>query len=148
MPDRALARKRLDERLHDVDVPPRPASGWIRAIREALGMSTRELADRLDISHQGLAQIERTERDGVVQVDTLRRVAHALGCRVEYVLVPEAPLEEMVRSRAREKARQMLEPTTRSMHLERQGVPDDRVEDHVDDLADDIIDKRGLWTDP
>lgn len=148
MPDRALARKRLDERLGDVEVPPRPPNGWLRAIRDALGMSTRELADRLNMSHQGVAQIERAERDGVIQMDTLRRVADALGCRLEYVLVPVSPLEEMVRARAREKARQMLEPTARSMHLERQGVPEERLDDHVEDLASELVDKRGLWADP
>jgi hypothetical protein len=41
-----LARKNLDKRLALIREANhlRPAGGWIRAIREALGMTTRQLA--------------------------------------------------------------------------------------------------------
>ena len=45
--DRALARKQLDKRLglvRDTDALTRPPRGWIKAIRESLGMTTAQLA--------------------------------------------------------------------------------------------------------
>ena len=42
-------------------IPPRPLSGWLRAIREALGMSSAVLAQRLDISASGLRKLEQAE---------------------------------------------------------------------------------------
>lgn len=124
---------------------PRPPKGWVRAIRDALGMSSRELADRLGMTQQAASQLEAAERQGAVTIDRLEDVAQALGCRLEYALVPERPLGEMVYDQAQRKAREILEPVGHSMALEGQDV---ELDDEVKRLAKDLVDKRGLWSRP
>lgn len=124
---------------------PRPPRGWVRAIRDALGMSASELAARLGVSQQAVSQIEAAEPEGAVTLDKLEEVARALGCRLEYALIPERPLEEMVGERARQKARALLDPVGHSMALEGQDVD---LTDEVERLAAQLVDKRGLWSAP
>ena len=78
-----------------------PEGGWIREIRAALGMSGRQLAARMGLSQSAVSQLEQSELDGRVQLETLGRAAAALDCDLVYALVPRTSLEETVRTRAR-----------------------------------------------
>lgn len=93
----------LDRRLAGLDrrVGPRPGRGWIRTLRDALGLSAWELGQRVGVSAVRILQIERAEVEGTLQLSTVQRVATALNCRLVYVLVPERPLESMDFSRER-----------------------------------------------
>ena len=103
---RSARRRGLDERLarDDDRVGPPPPGGWVRAIREALGMSQFELGQRMGVSQPRVAQIERAEANGSVELATIGRTASALGCSLRYVLVPDESLEQMVRRQALDKA--------------------------------------------
>src|ERR1700733_2845339 len=99
----AQSRSHLDERFRELGPARRytpPVRGWIKAVRAALGMSTAQLAKRLGIKQPSLVALEQSEAKGTIQLDTLRRVAEALDCTVIYALVPNKPLEKMVRDRA------------------------------------------------
>jgi predicted DNA-binding mobile mystery protein A len=136
----ALERDLARHRNRPTEPPPR---GWVRAIRDALGMSTRELAARLGVTSSYISKLEANEASGAITLETLQRAADALGCRLEYVLVPERPLDDMVMAQARRKAHSLLDPVSHSMALE-----DQRVEmgDAVEELARDLADRRGLWS--
>src|SRR5262245_49379213 len=100
-----LARKALDARLSSWrGLTPAPPRGWIRAIRESLQMSSTDLAARLGTSKQAVSQMERSEADGSIRLETLRRAAEALNCRLVYALVPAESLEQIVDRRAHELA--------------------------------------------
>ena len=137
---KALERDLARHRQHPTAAPPR---GWVRAIRDALGMSTRELAARLGTTSSYVSKLEANEAASVITLGTLQRAAAALGCRVEYVLVPEKPLDDLVMNQARRKAREILAPVGHTMALEDQQVD---LEEDVDALARDLIDRRGLWS--
>ena len=78
-------------------------------------------------------------------MDTLERVAAALNCRLVYALIPNEPLEEMVRKRALEVASRHLGAVEHTMRLEDQAVDDDNVRrQHLDTLLSQI-DIRRLW---
>jgi predicted DNA-binding mobile mystery protein A len=143
----ALARRRLDDRLTGVaaQVGPRPAQGWIRAIRTALGMSTKEMAQRMGVTQSRISQLEHAEADDSIRLDTLRRAAEALGCELHYVFVPAAPLEDAVRQQARTKAQTMVGAATHTMRLEDQEPEASVVAAQVDEIADDLVDSPGLW---
>lgn len=144
--DRMVARSRLDERLAAAQVPTRPHRGWVRAIRDVLGMSTAELATRMGIAQQRVSAIEKAEADRTVQLDTLDRAAAALGCRVAYVLVPvDGTLHDMVWAQARNRAAHELAAVDTTMRLEDQQVDDDRQQALIDQRASELVDKRGLW---
>src|SRR3989338_4628511 len=100
----AQSRARLDERFTQFGPVERyraPARGWIRAVREALGMSTAQLAKRMGVRQPSIVDLERSEEKGSIELATLRRVAEALDCTVAYALVPNQPLEATIRARAR-----------------------------------------------
>ena len=102
--DRALARRQLDKRLsplRDTQSLARPPRGWIRAIREALGMTSKQLGVRIGVSQPRVTKIEKAEREGSITLDTLRRTAQAMDCQLIYAFVPRRPLHEHVEARAR-----------------------------------------------
>src|SRR5271170_6645665 len=78
----------------------RPSRGWIRAIREAIGMTTGQLAKRLGVQQPRIIELERGAATGNITVKSLERAAEALGCRLVYTLVPEKPLADTIRQRA------------------------------------------------
>lgn len=139
----ALERDLARHRDHPTPAPPR---GWLRAIRDALGMSVRDLAGRAGVSFQRVSQIEQAETDGSVTLATLERMAEALGCRLEYTLVPERPLDELVRDQARRKAATMLAGVDHSMALEQQRTDTDVRHRELDRLTEHLIDSRDLWS--
>jgi predicted DNA-binding mobile mystery protein A len=143
----ALARRRLDDRLAGVvaQVGPRPAQGWIRAIRTALGMSTKEMAQRMGVTQSRISQLEHAEADDSIHLETLRRAAEALGCELHYVLVPAVPLEDAVRQQARTKAQALVGAATHTMRLEDQEPESSVVAAQVDEIADNLVDSHGLW---
>ena len=79
---RQRARKRLDERLRALQPAENfraPPKGWVRALRDALGMTGAQLGSRMGIRPQTVETIEKSEASGTIQLGTLRRAAEALG---------------------------------------------------------------------
>ncbi len=145
-----IARLRLDQKMGIVppELAARPPKGWIVAIRDALGMSVRDLGSRMGTSGQRASRLEHDELSGAIQLSSLERAATAMNCRLVYLLVPNEPLEDMVRRQARKKAAVVLGPVANSMRLEDQAVPDHVIAEQLDDLAAALIDRRGLWSEP
>jgi predicted DNA-binding mobile mystery protein A len=102
----------------------RPEKGWIKAVREALGMTTAQLGKRLGVSQQRAAMVEKAEADGSITLRSLEQAAQTLGCRVIYVLYPEEPLTQTLRARAEAVADQQMRAVEQTMRLEDQSVAD------------------------
>jgi len=100
----------------------RPPKGWLRAIRDALGMTSQQLGRRLGIAQPSVVELEQSEARGTVTLKTLERAAEALGCRLVYALVPMRPLSEIVDRRANEVAERKLASVEQTMRLEDQAV--------------------------
>lgn len=149
MPDRrALARRRLDERLTAFrDASSRPPSGWIKAIRESLGMSTAQLAARLGVRQPSVVDLERSEAEERITLASLKRAAEALDCMLVYALVPKAPLEEVVEAAARRAAEAELAASLHSMGLEDQAPRGRDRREMVEQLTAEIAEAGGrrLW---
>ncbi len=112
--DRALAP------LRSVNVP-RPPKGWIRAIREALGLSSAQLAERMKANRSLIVQQEKAEADDRITLKSLRAFANALDCDLVYAFVPRAgDLEQLVEARARAAAKTNVLGVEHSMALENQ----------------------------
>ncbi|MEP7182546.1 MAG: hypothetical protein ABI886_10185 [Betaproteobacteria bacterium] len=79
-------------------LPPVPRTGWLRAIREASALSTRELAAHLGISQPAVIYNERAEVAGTISLAQLARIAGALGCEVRYVLIPRVAMRKRTRA--------------------------------------------------
>jgi len=140
------ARKLLDARLRELKPASRyatPHAGWIRAIRDALGMSAAQLGRRLEVSGPAVTTMERSEREGTVGLPSLRRAAEALDCTVVYAFIPNSSLEDTVRTRAEQVLAQQLRRAHQTMVLEDQSVemPDSSREEQLQA----IIDSGRLW---
>ena len=134
----AQSRAQLDRRFRALGPAKRytpPVRGWIKAIRAALGMSTAQLAKRLGIKQPSLVELEQSEAKGSIELATLRRVAEALDCTLVYALVPNKPLEAIVRNRARAFMRRRREPVEHSMLLEDQKVKGKDADARLDDIV-------------
>ena len=145
-----MARKQLDRRLktlQDVNILARPPRGWIKAIREALGMTTAQLGKRLGVSQPRVLGIEKAEVSRGITLDSLERAARALDCRLVYALVPKRPLESLVEDRAREIAKKRLRATSHSMALENQRVHETDEQEHLERLVQRLLNQPGsaLW---
>lgn len=150
--ERSSARRQLDKRLSlltetsSLAPPPR---GWIRAIREALGMTTAQLAKRLGVSQPRVIDIEKAEARRTITLDSLERAARALHCRLVYALVPNKPLDDLVEERARLLAEKRLAATRHSMTLEAQGVEPGDEREQLQRLIRELVEQSGsvLWED-
>jgi predicted DNA-binding mobile mystery protein A len=120
-----LARQQLDKTLSGYAVAKQnvnPVKGWIRAIREALGMTGKQLASRLNVSQPRISRLEQDEVSGVVSLNTMRQAAEALDCVFIYAIVPRTTLEETVREQARKVAGARAKRVSHSMLLEEQNL--------------------------
>jgi predicted DNA-binding mobile mystery protein A len=170
---RTANRRRLDRQLEGLEarVGPRPPGGWIRKIRDALGMSTMELAARLGVTRARVSQLEQAEVQGSIPLSSLQRAAAALNCQICYAFVPDEPLEQMVRRQAVEQAARAVAASLSAARRSEAGEtgekgekgekgeegelgeesgteaqPDvDEVAARVEALAHELVDRRGLW---
>jgi len=131
---RNLLLNQLDRRLEPYRAAgnhARPAKGWIRAIRQALGVSSIELARRLGTSRQLPLQLEKAEAEDRITLKSLRAMAHALDCELVYALVPNVgTLHALIEHQARDEAKQRVLGVEHSMALENQssGRTDEAIE--------------------
>ncbi len=128
-------------------IEKKPLNGWIRAIRYALGMSGRQLAERMGISKNSVSAIEKREQDGSVTIRMMMRVGEAMDCTFFYGFMPNGSFTEIVRRRAEEIARDRIERINRTMLLEDQELPREEImrilRKEVERLADET--PRSLW---
>lgn len=142
------ARRALDRRLLTLPAaaamtPPR--SGWIRAVRQALGMSLGDLAARLGATHQSVSMLEQSERAGQIRLSSLRKAAKAMDCDLAYVFVPRSgSLQSVVDEQTRAQLAAHERATAHSQRLEDQ-VPGEIDDDAIADNLEQLIRSRALW---
>ena len=144
------ARTALEDRISSLRPASRfvaPPKGWVRAIRDAMGMSGAQLARRMGVTPQSIADLEKSEAAATIRLATLRKAASALDCSLVYALVPNDPLEEKVLKRARQIALRELGGISHSMALEDQSVHKDDLEDRIDEFIRNSLRDRDLWDD-
>lgn len=106
-----------------------PATGWIKAIRTALGMSLQQLGNKLAMTKQGVLDMERREHEGSITIKSLRECARALDMELVYGFVPKAgSLDALIEKRATELATQIVLRTAQTMQLEDQSNSHERIE--------------------
>lgn len=150
MDSRALARRHLDARLSKLRNSPelaRPPRGWLKALREALGMTADQFGKRLGVSQPRISQLEVDEKVGSVTLKTLREAAEALECELVYALVPTRPLEEILRERAQKVADRQLNRVSHTMTLENQGLDHRSQMAARERLIEDLLrgNPKSLW---
>lgn len=119
--------------LTKVSVPP---TGWIKAIRTAIGMTMQQLGNKLSVSKQGILDMERREKEGSITIKTLKEIARALDMELVYGFVPkDGSLNAMIEKRATEMATKIVNRTATSMRLEEQGNSKKRIQKAIKERA-------------
>ncbi len=131
--------------LQHVIVPP---IGWIKAIRNGIGMTMEQLGKKLSITKQGVMDIEKREKEGAITIKSLQEIAKAIDMKLVYGFVPnEGDLEQMIETRAIEMAKKIVERTSNTMKLEDQANSKERIEKAIKERASEIINNtpKILW---
>jgi len=128
------------------DLQP-PKKGWIRAIRDALGMSGRQLGRRMGVSKMWVGDMERLEASGATTLKTLRRAAEAMDCVLVYAIVPNTTLKETLLKQARQKVRQDMARAAHTMALEDQALAKDEAAKATEAAAASLLHKlpKTFW---
>ncbi|MDH3975049.1 MAG: mobile mystery protein A [Deltaproteobacteria bacterium] len=146
-----LVREQLEKTLSQfaglksVSLPPK---GWIRAIREALGMSGANFADRLGVKPPRITKLEKDELSGSVTIKSMRQAAEALDAVFVYALVPRESLESTVRRQAERVAGMRLDRVSHSMRLEDQQLSDEEMKKALNEAVEELIRTmpKDLWS--
>lgn len=131
--------------LSRIAIPP---SGWIKAIRNTLGMSMQQLANKLLISKQAVLDIEKREADGSITIKSLRELGRVLDMELVYGFVPkDGSLEAMIERKANEMAKKIVLRTSNTMKLEDQGNSKERIEKAIIERTEEIKNEmpKILW---
>ncbi len=147
---RWIALKQLDENLAQLKPvlnTQRPKSGWVRAIRETLGMTARQFATRLGVSPPRVNRLETDEIEGKLTINTLKRTATAFDCAFVYGFVPRTSLENLVKTQALKAATAQISYVSHTMQLEDQKPPDELLTQEIETVAEEMLKEwpRTLW---
>ncbi len=146
--DKKVIREQLDKKLiflRDFAAAGMPAQGWIKAIREALGLSASQLGKRAGIDQSRISRLESAEKSGDLKLSSLQKIAKALGMKFVYGFVPEGTegtedtLEAMVREQAKKIALRRIETLEGTMRLEKQALSDEEQKRALNDMVEKIL---------
>ena len=138
-----LIRKQLEtslQRLSPLRSINTPQKGWIRAIRNALGMTAKQLAGRLGVAQQAVARIEKDELTGSVTIKTMQRIAECLDCEFVCGFVPCSSLETTIRKQAHQLALKRIARASQTMILEDQALSKEENEQVLSEMVDELVD--------
>lgn len=103
----------------------------------------------MEITASGVRKLEQAEAADAITLGTLRRVAEALDCELQYTLVPRRPLREMRRQQALRLAEQWQHRAGRTMALEAQPIdsPPEGAQKRLEVMTQEILRTSGtrLW---
>ena len=119
-----------------------PKQGWISAVRRALGMTAKQLAERVGLSQPRIAKMELNENN--LKISTMKKIAEGLDCDFVYGFIPKSSLQETIKRQAHKKAETILSSVNTNMALEDQLANDPHI---LTDMADEMIAKniRRIW---
>ena len=150
MKKKKLVREQLEttlQRFSPLSKIRPPHKGWIRAIRDALGMTAKQLASRMGVAQQAVARIEKDELAGSVTIKTMQRVAECLDCSFVCGFVPHSTLDATLRKQAHIVAIKRLTQANQTMVLEAQSLSTKENKRVLSKIVDDLVDAvpSSLW---
>ncbi|QYH40681.1 mobile mystery protein A [Algoriphagus sp. NBT04N3] len=127
---------------------PNPPTGWVKAIRLALGMSLQQLATKLGMTKQSVQEIEIREKEGAITLKSLREAARALDMELVYGFVPkDGSLDGYIENKARSLAEKIVSRTSNTMKLENQENSSERIKKAIEERTKIIKQElpKTLW---
>ncbi|MBC7653547.1 MAG: mobile mystery protein A [Oligoflexus sp.] len=148
---RKLLIDQLDQKLSsfkNVESVIIPSKGWINTIRITLNMTMEQLGNKLNITKQGVKSLEENEAKGAVTINLLKEVGNTLDLKFVYGFVPkDGTIDNLVSIKAEKLARKIVLRTNQNMKLEAQGIGEEKINESIKELADEIKRemRKSLW---
>lgn len=109
-----------------------PPTGWLKAIRTALGMSLEQLGKKLNVTKQSVLEMEEREKEGSITIKSLREAANALDMHLVYGFVPkDGTMDALLDRKAKDLAIKIVMRTSNTMKLEDQENTKKRLENAI-----------------
>lgn len=148
--DKKLIREQLDKKLIPLKVLAKSGmseTGWIKTIREALGMSAKDLAKKVGIDQSRISRLENAEKNGNIKLSSLQKIAQGLDMEFVYGFVPKDNLETMVRQQANKIAHEKMKRLSHTMRLELQELSEEEKKSALKDMIDKILieEPKNFW---
>jgi mobile mystery protein A len=144
-----LMREQVQAGLNDLNElakRPKPSAGWIKVIRQALGMTSYQLAKRIGCSQSNVAALERREKAGAISLNALEQAANAMNCRCVYFFIPQKPLIQIMEDQAHVIAKKRLQFVAHSMELEQQGLTPQQAKLQEEILVSELLQNpKAIW---
>ena len=144
MDNKKLLRRSYQKKFNALKsaIIERPPQGWLKTIREFLGMTTTQLAKKINVAQPRVINLEKNEKN--TKISTMERIADALNCDFVYAFIPRENIDNIIYNQAKKKALKILSKVHTNMSLENQlADSDELVEDIINDLLDDNISR--IW---
>ena len=125
-----------------------PTKGWINTIRTTLNMTRDQLGTKLGMSKGAIQKIEEREATGQITINKLKDVGQALNMKFVYGFVPnDGSIENLISLESEKLARKIVLRTNQNMKLEDQGIGDEKLNDTINKLANEIKRevRKSLW---
>lgn len=139
MNNQKLLIQQLDAKisqLSELKSVPLPPTGWTKAVRSALGLSLRQLGNKLGITKQSVRDLELREQEGSITLKSLTEMAQAMDMKLVYAFVPkDGSLDALVARRAKEVATQIVQRASHTMRLEDQENSKERLQKAIEERA-------------
>ena len=149
--NRKLLIEQLDQKLQpfqQTETIVVPSKGWIHTIRTTLNMTMAQLGNTLNITRQGVRNIEESEAKGSISINSLKEVGKSLDLKLVYGFVPkDGNIDHLITIKAEKLARKIVLRTNQNMKLEDQGISDEKINESITDLANEIKSemRKSLW---
>lgn len=140
MDARVLQIRALDKKTSDLKSAQNivsQSSGWIKTVREAIGMTVSQLATRLGVTQPRITKMESNEDN--LKLSTMKKAAEAMNCEFVYYFKPKTTFQNLVDEQAQKKAAEVLKTVNVNMALENQEIAEDEA---VKDFASDLINTK------
>lgn len=146
-----LLVEQLDQKLkpfQKTEMVMVPYKGWINTIRTALNMTMAQLGTKLNITRQGVKNIEESEAKGTISINSLKEVGNALNLKFVYAFVPiDGTIDNLINMKAEKLAKKIVLRTNQNMKLEDQGIKNKKINESIKDLAEELKRemRKSLW---
>ncbi len=148
--DKKIVREQLDAKLKplkEFSSQMFPEDGWIKTIRQAVGLTISQLSKKAGMDPSRVSRLEKQEKEGKLTVSSLKKIANGLGMKFVYGFVPEKTLEDIVYTQAKKIVTQRLQQLEQTMGLEAQSLSDEERKKAREDmiLKTLIDDPKDFW---
>jgi predicted DNA-binding mobile mystery protein A len=142
MNKRMLEVAHLEQKLSELEASRNvsvPSAGWLRLVRQSLGMTLQQVADKLGVTKQSVREMESRELTGAITLKRLREAAEAMEMNLVYGFVPkDGSVENLIERKARELATEIVERASVTMRLEDQENAPERIQRAIEERADEL----------